>query len=675
MHIHRVLRPFLGARRRTRRRTLTATLAAVLCSVSTLTLVAPSAEADFVGVAEINPDTGFPAYYTDEDGLSVQLCIDGSAYCSGVTREDLVGEGAAGEAFYSYAVAEVAGFKGEFALEAFGQGISRMVYARTRFRGDAIVAGGKYTFTGPFRTDTAIADDRRVRFVDDEGTGFYNVLQARGLGPFITWDTFGLPASQGGPPAGYIGNPSVLHRVKGSPTGFNKFRVQGPGIAGTCQDPDGTVIPQCAETDQFSVTGKVADGPSSTLDRDSIDFGNRADEGSETIRYTSIGTEPAVVSDVHVEGDAFSQTNDCGAVAPGGSCTITVRYTPAPGQTATGSLVISDNTEGAARTIPLSGRSLPLTSIPAGSLDLGAQRVTDGWSTPKPLTVRNQGVAPLHVTEAVTDNPLFAADASRCAAVPAGGSCAIDVSFDPDATGEVGAKLTVTSDDGQREIALRGTGTQSGIGGSSGVAFGSVGIGQARTGKVRITNDGTSPLRLVDVRRTGKYASYYSVGGPVSDSCVVGRPIPVGETCYVGVTFRPRSVGSRPATLSVLRDDGPAKTVVLTGTGKDVTRPTVRTRTPARGTRAASSGTNVTVTFSEGVTGVGRSTFVLTNLSSGRRVSAVVRRKAANRFVLDPRTSLPRKKSFRVTLVGGRSAIRDVHGVALRSTSWGFRTR
>jgi hypothetical protein len=376
-----------------------------------------------------------------------------------------------------------------------------------------------------------------------------------------------------------------------------------------------------------------------------------------------------------VEGDAFSQTNDCGTVAAGGACTINVRFAPVAGARSVGALVITDNIEGSTRRIPLSGRSLPVTELQVESLALGDQQVTHGRSAAKPLTVRNQGTAPLHVTGAAVDNPVFSADAGRCASVPAGASCTVDVSFDPDRTGEVAGALTLTADDGQHPVTLRGRGVQSGIGGSSGVAFGAVGIGKTGHGKVRVTNDGTSPLKLLGAKPTGRYAGSYSVAGPVSDSCVMEAALGVGETCYIGVTFRPRAVGSRPATLAVRRDDGPDKTVMLTGTGKDVTRPTIRTRTPAAGTRSASRATNVAVSFSEGVTGVGPSTFVLTNMSSGRRVSAVVRRTATNRFVLDPRTTLPRSKAFRVTLVGGRTAIRDLHGVTLSSTSWGFRTR
>src|SRR5207253_3002886 len=59
---------------------------------------------------------------------------------------------------------------------------------------------------------------------------------------WLQWD-----ATPPAPPAGYIGDPAVLHTITGSPCGTNFFRVEGPGL------PPGGV-----ETNLWSVQGKKA---------------------------------------------------------------------------------------------------------------------------------------------------------------------------------------------------------------------------------------------------------------------------------------------------------------------------------------------------------------------------------------------------------------------------------
>jgi hypothetical protein len=86
-------------------------------------------------------------------------------------------------------------------------------------------------------------------------------------------------------------------------------------------------------------------------------------------------------------------------------------------------------------------------------------------------------------------------------------------------------------------------------------------------------------------------------------------------------------------------------------------------------------GTTVVIRFSEAVTGVrGRSLQLHT--VAGQRVRAKVRLRADGlKAVLDPVSRLRAGTSFRVTLVGGRSFVRDLAGIPLDSRTWRFRTR
>ena len=98
------------------------------------------------------------------------------------------------------------------------------------------------------------------------------------------------------------------------------------------------------------------------------------------------------------------------------------------------------------------------------SLSLPAQPL-DTYGAPQPLTITNTGHGVLQidraqVTSGSVDDFLISTDTCSGASIRIGGTCTIDVSFGPSATGARSATLTVTSNDtaGPLVIALAGVG-------------------------------------------------------------------------------------------------------------------------------------------------------------------------------------------------------------------------
>lgn len=103
-------------------------------------------------------------------------------------------------------------------------------------------------------------------------------------------------------------------------------------------------------------------------------------------------------------------------------------------------------------------------------------------------------------------------------------------------------------------------------------------------------------------------------------------------------------------------------------------RPAVTARTPLSGARAVWVGTDVSATFDEPVQGVGTSSFTLRD-PAGTVVAATVTYDAATRTAtLDPSADLAPDTRWRVTLTGGKSAIRDLAGNPLTTLRWSFTT-
>lgn len=103
-------------------------------------------------------------------------------------------------------------------------------------------------------------------------------------------------------------------------------------------------------------------------------------------------------------------------------------------------------------------------------------------------------------------------------------------------------------------------------------------------------------------------------------------------------------------------------------------KPTIKGKSPADGATGVLKGANVTVTFSEPVNGVDGSTFVLTAGASPPVGAVVSQSGTTNKWILNPGKALAPNTRYTVTVTGGTSAIRDVAGNPVGSTTWTFTT-
>ena len=127
---------------------------------------------------------------------------------------------------------------------------------------------------------------------------------------------------------------------------------------------------------------------------------------------------------------------------------------------------------------------------------------------------------------------------------------------------------------------------------------------------------------------------------------------------------------------TAIRDiaNNPLVTTSWSFTTGDTIAPTITARTPGVSATAVSQTGNITVTFSENVTGVSGTTLTLKN-AAGTTIPATVTYSATTRIAtLDPTATLPADIRYTVALTGSATAIRDAAGNPLASTSWTFLT-
>ena len=119
----------------------------------------------------------------------------------------------------------------------------------------------------------------------------------------------------------------------------------------------------------LSMLGTVvgALSPTVSLSTSNLDFGSAqqgATSPTQTITLTNLGQQDLiVVSAVTASGD-FAQTNNCGTLpVSGGTCTITVSFTPTAGGSRSGTLTIADNALNSPQTVALHGFGVAALSI------------------------------------------------------------------------------------------------------------------------------------------------------------------------------------------------------------------------------------------------------------------------------------------------------------------------
>jgi hypothetical protein len=226
-----------------------------------------NASAELAAVGPINSTNRFPSWYMDENGVALELCLN-STFCVfdpivGTPFSTRIGFGE--NAFYWSASATLSGAGANGSLNmALVASFSGSTTAAIPVDGEQITffqitvgpltglaAGSVYTVTHPYGVLTnLVADSSGTISVQRQDVGCaaapcdFTAVLGSAIGPFLQWDT--------GAPAGFIGNPATPHKVIGSPSGTNIFRIDGPNAGGAGVNTK--------QTDLFKVQGNLFTG-------------------------------------------------------------------------------------------------------------------------------------------------------------------------------------------------------------------------------------------------------------------------------------------------------------------------------------------------------------------------------------------------------------------------------
>jgi len=300
----------------------------------------------------------------------------------------------------------------------------------------------------------------------------------------------------------------------------------------------------------------------------SLNFANQyvgVTSNAQTVTLTNTGAALLNIFSITASGD-FTETNTCGAsLAPGANCTVSVTFTPTATGTRNGSLLVSDNAAGSPQSVALTGTgAAPTAVVSPGSLTFGNQNLGT-TSAPQTVTLSNTGTATLTVSGIVTSGDF--AQTNNCGgSVAAGGSCTINVTFAPTATGTRTGSLTITdnANNSPQVVSLTGSAINAMAGISPAArSFGDQVLGTASTAKtVTLTSSGTTNLNISGMTFTGTNTSDFAE----TNNCPASMA--PGVKCTISVTFTPSQTGAETAALTIADNAANSpQSVALSGTG------------------------------------------------------------------------------------------------------------
>jgi hypothetical protein len=224
-----------------------------------------------------------------------------------------------------------------------------------------------------------------------------------------------------------------------------------PVIAGAIQAARGGGVPT---GDAFVAKITPDDVPAVALFPQTLTFSDRATgftSPAQTVTLINSGSASLSIISIVANGD-FGQTNGCGSsVAAGGAtCTIDITFTPTATGTRTGDVTITDDAAGTPHVISLTGTGIaPASAVTLSPSPLTFPDQTFGiTSAVQTITLTSSGTAGLTITSIAVSGDF--AQTNNCPVSPAtvavDGTCTIDVTFTPTATGARTGTITVTDD-------------------------------------------------------------------------------------------------------------------------------------------------------------------------------------------------------------------------------------
>jgi hypothetical protein len=353
-------------------------------------------------------------------------------------------------------------------------------------------------------------------------------------------------------------------------------------------------------SEQVALTGTATAVPQqisvnpAALNLGSVTVGTTA---KGTVTLSNLGGSNLTISLISVSGGPFSVSGITtpSTIAPGGSASLNVAYSPtAAGSSSGGVIITSDDPQKPTSVISLSGTGTAAPVAPTITTPPVNQTVTAGQTAT--FTVVAAGTAPLSYQwqkHGANIAGATAASYTTPATTTSDGGSTFAVVVSNTAAGTVTSAAATLTVNASPVAGIQVS--------SSSINFGNDVVGSNSSQALIITNTGTATLTITHLTETGSAFSVSGFSLPLNVSA--------GQQTTILVTFRPSTVGAASGNISIVSNAPASPTSVgLSGTGIAATltlgiRPTsLSFGNVTTGTSSASQNVTITNTGNSNVT-------------------------------------------------------------------------
>jgi Abnormal spindle-like microcephaly-assoc'd, ASPM-SPD-2-Hydin len=199
----------------------------------------------------------------------------------------------------------------------------------------------------------------------------------------------------------------------------------------------------------------------------SVSFGNVSVgvANTQTITIRNPGTAALSVTQASLAGTGFTSSGLVLplSIAPGGSSSFTVGFTPASASNFSGSITLVSNAPNSPLVVPLAGTGIStILQLSASPASLGFGSLTTGTSATQSVTISNTGNSSVSISQITESGAGFSTTGIALPlSLAAGQSTSFSVAFAPTAAGSLAGSISVVSNaaNSPLAIALSGAGT------------------------------------------------------------------------------------------------------------------------------------------------------------------------------------------------------------------------
>jgi hypothetical protein len=357
------------------------------------------------------------------------------------------------------------------------------------------------------------------------------------------------------------------------------FTPTVPGAAPTGTITVSTTAPNSPLTLTMGGTGVTA----TTLTQPILYFGSVAvgtTSPIQSVTLTSWLTTPVSITSITAPAPYGISANTCNStLAAGAKCVITLTLTPnASGPVPASQLTVVSNSPSSPNTVTLTGYGIGPTTVSPAAVNFGNFNVIGQTTAIRTVKLTNNQSTTLSIASVkVTAGTPYAIDPSSTCLTPtlaAGASCTVGLTLTPTTLyAQVPGSLTIVTNasNSPQVIPLSGYALPPVYLSPVSVHFGNGVVGTTSAPvQVTVFNYQTSPLNIGSAVFNGPFVLDTGVGTtcPVSGGTVSGS-LAAGQSCVIGVDFKPTALGATVGGQITLLDSGAnsPQQVPLYGTG------------------------------------------------------------------------------------------------------------